>query len=264
MGFLRDLFNFRPNTRASQVQAGRDALRDVMDAYRRGDYQTALQAAEGLRAAGEETSYCFYRGSMLMHLGRLEEAEPLQRRNVLRQADPRRSALAYSQLGANLQEQRRYDDAMDCFEAALRRYPGKGSVYRHMAELQLHRGECPTEALKYANQAVTAERGTTAETPGMEEVNRLNMGLAISALAWALAVARHDRAQVDSLIADALPLVGSTVKPDIAQVHYHAARAYLALGDPAESTQYREEAARLDPQGTWGRLAAAPRAAAAR
>jgi len=226
-----------------------------MQAYRRGDYETALRATEGLRAADQETSYCFFRGSMLMHLGRLDEAEPLQRRAVLRQSDPRRSALAYSQLGQNLQEQGRYDDAMDCFEAALRRCPGKGSVYRHLAELQLHRGDCPTEALKWANMATGAERASEAETPGMEEVNRLNLGLALSALAWAVAVARQDRARVDQLMNEAIPLMGSNAKPYLAQAHYHAGRAYSALGDLGKQAEHFDEAARLDPKGTWGCLA---------
>jgi tetratricopeptide (TPR) repeat protein len=262
MGILRQLFAFRETAPAGSPQAARESLNALMDAYRRGDYEAALRAAEGLRAAGQEASYCFFRGSMLMHLGRLQEAEPLLRRNVLMQSDPRRTALAYSLLGQSLQEQGRYDDAMDCFEAALRRCPGKGSVYRHMAELHLHRGDCPTEALKWATMAAASERATTAETTGMEEVNRLNLGLALSALAWAMAVARQDRTMVESLMAEALPLMGTTAKPYIAQAHYHAGRAWAALGEPVKSAEHYLQAAGLDPKGTWGRFAkAAPTSA---
>src|SRR5581483_1004086 len=120
-------------------------LDSVMDAYRRGDYEAAGKIAEGFREIGEESAYTFYRGSMLMHLGRFQEAEPLQRRNVLLQSQPQLSALSYSMLGQNLQEQGQYEEAMDCFEAALRRWPAKGSIHRHMAELHLRRRDCPTE-----------------------------------------------------------------------------------------------------------------------
>lgn len=255
MRFLRDIFSFRDASSVACADA-REALSAVMEAYRQGDYARALQATEGLRAADQETSYCFYHGAMLMHLGRLQEAESFQRRNVLRQEDSRRSALAYSMLGQNLQEQGRFEEAMDCFEAALRRCPGKGSVYRHMADLHLHR-DCPTEALKQARLAVEAERNVRDDIPGLEESNRLNLGEALATLAWATAMARRDRALVDSMLAEAIPLMGSKARPTLAQVHYSAGRAYAALGDAAKAAEHLDEALRLDPNGTWGRLSRA-------
>src|SRR5436305_4233484 len=52
------------------------ALEAVISAYREGDYETALQKTEALKPGISKTAeYCFFRGSMLHHLGRFDEAE---------------------------------------------------------------------------------------------------------------------------------------------------------------------------------------------
>jgi hypothetical protein len=40
-------------------------------------------------------------------------------------------------------------------------------------------------------------------------------------------------------------------------VHFQSGLAYAALGDEERSAQYLKEAARIDPQGRWGRAARA-------
>jgi tetratricopeptide (TPR) repeat protein len=253
---LRHLFRYRKARQ--QIQTAQDKLRvldAVMTAYRKCDYEGALAAADAFRDADDEAAYSFYRGSMLMHLGRLQEAEGFQRRNVRLQSDPKRSALSYSMLGQNLQEQQRYDEAMECFEAALRRSPGKGSVHRHMAELHLHHG-CPSEALKWANLAVEEERRTTADSPGMERVNRLNLAEALAAQAWALAVVSRNSEKVEQLVAEALPLIDPDYMPSMAQARYHFGQAFAALGNADRAVEHFEAAARIDAKGTWGRSAA--------
>lgn len=251
-GLRRRMSGFSPEWTAAILET----LRSVMEAYGRGDYETALRAADGFAALRNQTSYCFYRGSMLMHLGRLQEAEPFQRCAVALQRDRRRTALAYSVLGQNLEEQRRYDEAMQCFGRALRRSPGKGSVHRHMAELHLVRGGAPGEALDLATLAVKEERALSSPRPEMQRVHKLNLGEALATLAWAAAAASGDRAEVDSLVAEAVPLMtGGDSNPTCAQVQYHAGQAYAALGDTAKSAEHFETAARLDPNGIWGRAA---------
>src|SRR5262249_22676513 len=52
------------------------AIDAVTSAYAEGDYDTALDNTDRLRTRFSKTAaYCFFRGSMLYHLGRFEEAE---------------------------------------------------------------------------------------------------------------------------------------------------------------------------------------------
>src|SRR5579859_2709660 len=52
------------------------AMKSIIHAYRAGDYGTALKETERLRNGQEKTGeYCFMRGGMLHHLGRLDESE---------------------------------------------------------------------------------------------------------------------------------------------------------------------------------------------
>ena len=70
------------------------AINAVMAAYRGGDYRTALQRAESLKDGSSNTAeYCFFRGSMLHHLGKLDDAESNLREGLALETDPRQRAL---------------------------------------------------------------------------------------------------------------------------------------------------------------------------
>src|SRR2546427_13218547 len=70
------------------------AINAVMAAYRGGDYRTALQRAESLKDGSSNTAeYCFFRGSMLHHLGKLDDAESNLREGLAFETDPRQRAL---------------------------------------------------------------------------------------------------------------------------------------------------------------------------
>src|ERR1700757_4128390 len=61
-----------------------NALEAVDTSYRAGDYQTALEQAEGLKQGFSKTpEYCFFRGTMLHQLGRFTEAEASLREGLL-------------------------------------------------------------------------------------------------------------------------------------------------------------------------------------
>ena len=253
---IRGLFRYRKsmaNLRSLGNQ--RNALQAVMDTHRRGDYETALHAAEGLRVGGGATpAYCYFRGSMLMELGRFEEAEKSLRESIARETDNRKSALGSSTLGQLLLEQQRYDEAMQCFDTCRRLAPQRGSSHRSMAEAWLRQGSHASEALQAAKVAVGLDRVVEAVS---QEVHDLNLGEDLATLAWAVAVATHDEPEVTRLVAEAIPLVGTGHTSSVAQVHYHSGRAYAALSDTGKSAQHFEQAAGIDPQGRWGRAARA-------
>jgi tetratricopeptide (TPR) repeat protein len=249
----------------------RAAIAALLAPYRKGDFKAALQAAEGLRK--DARAYCSFRGGILTQLGDLREAEDLlqksiqlsEQRELALQAGGirarkslatqlRLTALSRSMLGELYLERGRYGEAIRCFEASLRDWPGRGSSHRAIAETWLRRGDDPAEALKWAQLAVEEDRVAKDYT---QEVRDTNLGEDLGTLAWAVAVASHDAAEVDRLVAEAESKVGTRLVTSSAQVQYFAGRAYDALGDTDRSTQHFKEASRIDSQGLWGRAARA-------
>jgi tetratricopeptide (TPR) repeat protein len=246
--FARNVARLRRKTLA--------AVDGVMEPYRRGDYQAALEAAEAFRDDGEIThQYCFYRGASLAHLGRLEEAETWLRRTIaLRTAggEKRRLSIGLSSLGHVLLQAGRYDEAETCFEESMRILPERSSGYRSMAELCLMRNGKPRQALDWARQAVQHEH---TDKKFSANLRNLNLGECLATLAWAIAAESGDRAEVSRLSDSALASVGSSNVQSTAQVRYHVGCAFAELGDLETSARHYEEAARIDPQGYWGRAA---------
>jgi len=93
--------------------------------------------------------------------------------------------------------------------------------------------------------------------PGVtEDTKMLNLGEDLATLAWAVAVHTHDATEVDRL-SEEVALPGITPACAKAQVDYHFGKAWVELGDSRKSSLYFELAARTDPNGIWGRAAAA-------
>jgi len=236
-----------------------NAIEAVLDAYRRGDYRAALDAAQSMKDNPQlAASYFFFSGIMLMNLGRFQEAEQLLRRHLTAAPDDKRAALANSSLGHLLVELERYDEAMDCFQASLRHWPNRGSAHRDIAEACLRRGGPVSEAFNWAQLAVQEDRARDNPTgsPQMQEVCDINLAEDLATLAWAVAAGSRDRAQVDRLVDEAVSLVGTSASP-AALVRCHAGLAYCALGDAAKSDEHFREAIRIDPHGLRGRSARA-------
>jgi tetratricopeptide (TPR) repeat protein len=221
----------------------------VLDAYRLGDYETGLRASAALQSA-DEASYYFFHGSMLTQLGRFQEAERDLRKCASLPQDGPLTAIAYSSLGQLLVESERYDEAMKCFETSLRHDPQRGASDRDIACAWLRRGKA-AEALKSARAAVEKERGSTLPA----EAGDLNLREALATLAWAVASTSHDRGEVDHLAAEAAPPERTCAPASCAEVHVNLGKAYAALGDAHTCERHFAEAARVDPNGLWGRAA---------
>ena len=166
----------------------------------------------------------------------------------------RLTALNRAVLGELYLERGRYGEAIRCFEASLSDWPGRGSCHRAIAEAWLRKGDDPAEALKWAQLAVEEDRVAKDYT---QEVRDTNLGEDLGTLAWAVAVASRDAAEVDRLVAEAESKAGTRLVTSSAQVQYFAGRAYEALGDTTRSTRHFKEASRIDSQGLWGRAARA-------
>jgi tetratricopeptide (TPR) repeat protein len=232
------------------------ALDAVMQPHRRGDYEAQLESAEVFRADGEITAqYCFFRGSALAQLGRLDEAETWLRRNVAMHTafhEKQHLAIGLTSLGEVLLQAGRYDEAQETFDESIDANPNRSAGYRYLAELCLLREADPADAVRWAQRAVQTEQAGKLLT---EDIRNLNLGECLATLAWATAAGTHDAAEVVRLADAALKSVGSTNVESAAQVRCHLGRAFAELGDLEASARHYEEAARIDLQGHWGRVA---------
>ena len=226
------------------IDRARATMQDpMMAAFIRGDYATAKSLAHDP----------FFQALIAMQLGHIDEAE--QRLRALAQSvdQPQPGALIQSVLGEVLLEQKRFDEAMECFQAALRLWPERGTTYRQIAEMWLRRGDNSQEALRWARLALEKEKGG----PGLSEDSKsICLGEDLATLAWAVAVHTHDATEVDRLC-DEVSMPAITPASTRAQTGYQFGKAWAALGDPAKSAMYFQHAADLDPNGLWGRAAAA-------
>jgi tetratricopeptide (TPR) repeat protein len=236
------------------------ALGDMLESYRRGDFQAVLHKSEKLKNGSARTAaYCFFRGKALYQLGRFAEAEAsLQEARSLEQ-DERRVALSTEALGYALLEQQRYTEAIAYFESCIRIWPDRGCGHRAVAEAMLRQGKT-ADAVIRARRAAVIDRNAQALS---DEIHNLNLGEALATLAWAVAADSGDVPEVARLVAEALPLCGGDNKPILGQLHYHAGRAYAALGISDRSVEHFEQAFAADPQGNYGRLARAAASSAA-
>jgi tetratricopeptide (TPR) repeat protein len=229
------------------------AMNAVMAAYRNGDYITALQRTERLKNGQEKTGeYCFMRGGMLHHLGQLDESEAFLREAIPLHDDPRQKALVYNALASVLMDQKRFPEAVAFYENAGRAWPDRGSSLCGIAETWLRQGREFPEALQCARQAIEIDQRAT----GMpKEALDKRLGEDFVVLAWAIAANSGDAQEVESLLAKAFPLCGTKTKPVLAQIHYHAGKAYETLKMPEKARDHFRKAKEVDPKGTFGRLA---------
>jgi tetratricopeptide (TPR) repeat protein len=240
------------------------AINAVMAAYREGDYEAGLKKTEALKdplnPLSKSAEYCFFRGTMLHHLGRLDEAEASLREGLPLEEDPRQRALVYNTIASVLMDQGRYPEAIAFFENAGRAWPDRGSNHSGIAEVWLRQGREFPEALNHARQAVEIDRAAS----GMKkEALDSRLGEDLAMLAWAVAanstVAANSgaAADVESLLAESFKLCGTKTKPILAQIHYQAGKAYEALKMREKAGEHFRQAAEVDPKGIYGRLSKA-------
>lgn len=233
----------------------RAAISSTTAAYREGDYETALAKTEDLKDGSLTTApYCFFRGSMLHHLGRFEEAEASLRESLFLERNHRLQALAMNTLASVLMDQKRFAEAIEFYERAGRVWPERGAAHRGIAEVSLRQGRDLPKALLNARRAVEIDE----RAEGMpKEILEHRLGEDLAVLAWALAANAHDAREVESTLSRALQLCATNSKPALALVHYHAGRAYSALQMTEKSEEHFRQATEIDRKGTYGRMARA-------
>lgn len=249
---LEVILNFRMaeknlRTAMNRHNAGPQVM--MMQAFVRGEYQQALAIST---AAQHGVTVGVFDGALLMQVGRLNEAERMISEALTRETEPRSTALAHCVLGEVYMFQHQYDKALSCYNSALSLWPERGGTYRAIAEVGLRRGEDPSVVLQWARLAVEKEKASQGIVP-MTKV--ANVGAELATLAWAVAVSSRNAPEVEKLLSEADSYCAGIPVSSIAQVHFYGAMACAALGHEAKRAQHLKAAARIDPNGVWGREA---------
>jgi tetratricopeptide (TPR) repeat protein len=155
--------------------------------------------------------------------------------------------MALEYLCDTLMEERRYDEALRCFEAALHTFTWLRRPYRGMAEMLLRQGKDPQKALQYVESII--------DFAGLSQLQIRNNGRPQddywSLKAWALACIGRS-SEVPGAIENALKATSPKCRPDLAATHYRAGMAMQVLGNISEAQRHFRRAVEFDPQGRRG------------
>ena len=189
-------------------------------------------------------------GTVLMFAGRNREAEEVIRQCLNNALTAPERGLFLVNLGYVLLGEKRYDEARQVYEEAIRNRPNGAVAYSSLAEVYLEQGIEPERALQLADLGIKFKRASRAQT----EVDQHIFGYLFANRAWALfLLGRAEEARESLDQAQAFTSVG--IKPGAAGVHYHIARALAAGGQSAQAAEQFRQARQADPQGRYAALA---------
>jgi len=150
--------------------------------------------------------------------------------------------LGYVLLGA-----KRYDEARETFEEAIRSRPNGAVAHSSLAEVYLQQGIELEKALQLVDLGIQFNDAKQAA------VDQHVFGYLFANRAWALfLLGRAEEARAS--LEEARPYASVAFKPGAAGVHYHMARALLAGGLNAEAAEHLRQARQVDPHGKYAAL----------
>jgi len=214
---------------------------------RAGDYDGALRRVRWATLGIPNVVALHKEGLILILAGRPAEAEPCFRKALgMVRSDSRypRERL-HASLGSALLDLGRFDEAEQCFHAAIEAGDITGNSQDGLAESRLARGVEAEAALGYATQAIEHwKRRGEEPVPGDYYANQ----------AWALAFLDRSgeaRAALEKALRDSASLPAG-----IADLHWRAGMVLLAMQETAEARQHFQIGCDADPRGKYGRRCA--------
>ncbi|MGO9228774.1 MAG: hypothetical protein ACLQKA_06125 [Bryobacteraceae bacterium] len=213
-------------------------------------YGKALKMVDGRLSWPSASLSKSSRADALFFSGRVKEAETILRELAAPERSAADRAIGLENLGRVLLAQSRYQEARQSFEAAARFVPIRSVAFSGLAELRLLQGMGPELALRDAERALQCYRNSLIEHTARERLAAIR-----GTQAWALAVLGH-AAESQQAIEAGEREMDPKFTPEVAWFYWRAGMAMLALEDASAATCHFRHAARLDPNGYYGRLAA--------
>jgi tetratricopeptide (TPR) repeat protein len=140
---------------------------------------------------------------------------------------------------------KRYGEARNCHEAAVRLGDVTGNSHDGVAETYLRQGIEPQKALDRIEQAIAM---LASPRSGV----RINGGV-LANRAWALALMGR-RPEAERAIDQALNVEDSAVAPGWAGTNWRIGMALLAMEETGRAIEHFRTAAGADPHGNYGAL----------
>jgi tetratricopeptide (TPR) repeat protein len=221
-------------------------LKRSHEALNRGDYDLALLQLSGMKTLARHE----FGAVILVLAGRPAEAEEQIGYLATHTSDPALRAKRLSLLAEALMDQGRCEEARRWFDEAARLDTGSSGALGSMAEWYLIQGDsgAALELIERANVVMAKE----SMNP-----KRRSLALAGRAAMHSLALARMGRTEeARSAIAEAERGADLQFVPAFALLHWYAGLALAALGEATEAREHFQRAAKADPRGKYGKLAA--------
>jgi tetratricopeptide (TPR) repeat protein len=221
--------------------------------FLRGDYDLALRRLALLERLGLKTpTLLHFKGTVLMFAGRNPEAEHTLRECLARESSPVHQSLAMVNLGYVMLGQRRYDEARQSLEGAIKLRPNGAVAYSSLAETYLQQGIEPQKALELVDRGIELKQNSEMQARVDEHI----FGYLFANRAWALFLLGR-AVEADAALDEALKFSAAPSKAGAAGVQYHVARALVAAGQIPQAREHFRKARETDPKGRYAALAEA-------
>jgi tetratricopeptide (TPR) repeat protein len=223
---------------------------------RRGNYGQVLRRLgflHRLRLGGPLVLHL--KGAALMFAGRDVEAEAVLRECLRVSQSPEQKSFPMVNLGYVLLGQRRYEEAAQALDEAIKLRPNGAVAYSTRAEIYLWQGMEPQKALELLDRGIEHKRASDIQSQ-----RDLHMfGYLAANRAWALFLLGQP-ARAESALEKAEEIVPAAVrefKPGAAGIHYHIGRALLAGKQVPRAIEHFRQARTLAPEGRYATLSEA-------
>jgi tetratricopeptide (TPR) repeat protein len=213
--------------------------------FAHGTYDQALRHLKWLeRLHLWSPSLLYFKGTILMFAGRDREAEA-----VLRECLARDKRLGLVNLGYVLLSQRRFAEAAQALDEAIRLEPKKAVAYSSRAEVYLQQGIEPQKAIELLERGIEYKRTDT-----QSRVDLHIFGYLFANRAWALFLLDR-QVEAEAAVQEAgQAAAAKMLKPGRAGVHYHIGKALVAGGQVQPAMQHFRQAREIDPDGRYAAL----------
>lgn len=152
-------------------------------------------------------------------------------------------------LGNVLIAQKRYQEALDCFENAIRVYPANAEAYSGLTEIYLYQNLNPQRAFGLVERALKV-KGRSHHT----KFDRYSVAEMLVNKGWAFQLL-GDIESANIMIEQALAWANTSFKGVLAGVNFRAGLMMQLCGQYTDAQNYFQKAIQIDPKGGYGKRA---------